>query len=111
MKFMAQTDLDEMFAHNSATFLNFLQEQIRNFPLAASFSFLSQRAHLEVRYLKTVRLFQKSLNIVKSPNNMNFDHLENVNLEGVVFERNIYSKNAYRPERVCINRETSKFLG
>uniref|UniRef100_A0A7E4V348 Glycosyltransferase family 92 protein n=1 Tax=Panagrellus redivivus TaxID=6233 RepID=A0A7E4V348_PANRE len=91
VKFVAQTDLDEMvYVHSGITVAQVVEKFVSKRPDTASISFQSQRVAFE----------PEAIDSFTSPQTIQFSYLENVQIENYVFPRPLYSKIIYRPERV-----------
>ncbi|KAI6243283.1 protein of unknown function DUF23 domain-containing protein [Aphelenchoides fujianensis] len=90
VRFVAQSDLDELFFVNSApNLLEFLEWTAARNPRMASLNFLSRRVRVPNYWDR-----------IAHPSDFNFAALREVEFEREVFARDLYSKNIYIPERV-----------
>ncbi|CAD5217416.1 unnamed protein product [Bursaphelenchus xylophilus] len=90
-KFVVQTDIDEIIYLNSnGNLIDYLERLERTYPNMASVNFRSQRVRID-----------NSWNSLSTPENFHFYPLKySAKFEDRIFERSLYSKNIYIPDRV-----------
>ncbi|CEF68398.1 Domain of unknown function DUF23 domain-containing protein [Strongyloides ratti] len=92
IKYVISTDLDEIIYVSknieNGNLISFLEKESKKYPNSALFSFQSRRGYLPMNWG------------IGNPKNINFSVFSNLIMDVDVFERPLYQKNIYRPERV-----------
>uniref|UniRef100_A0A0K0DYR4 Glycosyltransferase family 92 protein n=1 Tax=Strongyloides stercoralis TaxID=6248 RepID=A0A0K0DYR4_STRER len=92
IKYVISADLDEIIHVNenieNGNLIALLEKESKNYPNSALFSFQSRRGYLPMNWG------------IGHPKNINFSIFSNLVMDEDVFERPLYQKNIYRPERV-----------